>query len=167
MDGDGVMPEERREQVTRVAIDQGQRANQKLAGYDGRRQPSMGGTSRISRQVPGPTRPGGAIPPAYSLGLTFTYSLSDLRGHAVTPRSKYSAMGCNQLQTVPPASADCYECGALHNSNPCLSAMFSISYRRSQPRSQPFNGKPREACYNTRKPAFPVSPYQASGWITN
>src|SRR5271165_881301 len=39
-------------------------------------------------------------------------------GHAVTPRSKYSATGCNQRQTVPPASADCYECGAIHNSNP-------------------------------------------------
>src|SRR5271166_4025193 len=45
-------------------------------------------------------------------------------GHAVTPRSKYSAMGCNQLQTVPPASADCYRCAATHNSNPCLSAIF-------------------------------------------
>ncbi len=43
-------------------------------------------------------------------------------GHAVTPLSRYSTMGRNQLPTVPPASADCYECEAIHNSNPCLCA---------------------------------------------
>jgi hypothetical protein len=39
--------------------------------------------------------------------LALKYSPSNFCGHAVTLRSKYSAMGCNQLQTVPPASADC------------------------------------------------------------
>ena len=64
-----------------------------------------------------------------------TSTASNFRGHAVTPRSKYSSMGCNQLQTVPPASADCYECGAIHNSNPCLSAitiLFSYACKALQ-----------------------------------
>jgi len=45
------MPEERREQVTRVGIYQSQRATGGLADRDGRRQPSMGGTSRMNREV--------------------------------------------------------------------------------------------------------------------
>ena len=73
------MPEEQREQVTRVVIYQSQRAEE-LADLDGRRQPSMGGTSRMNREVqvricerlgvkfPGPTRPRGAIPRGYSPG---------------------------------------------------------------------------------------------------
>jgi len=44
------MPEEQREQVTRVVIYQSQRAEE-LADLDGRRQPSMGGTSRMNREV--------------------------------------------------------------------------------------------------------------------
>ena len=60
---------ERREQVTRVAIKQSQRVKpEELAGLDGRRQSSMGGTSRMNREIqvricerlgvkfPGPTR---------------------------------------------------------------------------------------------------------------
>ena len=46
------MPGERREQVTRVAIEQSQRVKpEELAGPDGRRQSSMGGTSRMNREV--------------------------------------------------------------------------------------------------------------------
>jgi len=46
------MSEERREQVTRVAIKQSQRVKpEELAGLDGRRQSSMGGTSRMNREV--------------------------------------------------------------------------------------------------------------------
>ena len=61
---------ERRERVTRVAIKQSQRVKpEELAGLDGRRQSSMGGTSRMNREIqvricerlgvkfPGPTRP--------------------------------------------------------------------------------------------------------------
>src|SRR5271166_430472 len=47
-------------------------------------------------------------------------------GHAVTPRSKYSATGCNQLQTVPPASANCLKCRTNQHSNPCLAITSSI-----------------------------------------
>jgi hypothetical protein len=72
------MPVERREQVTCFAIVRVNGQPEELDGRDGRRQPSMGGTSRVSReaqaricerlgvQFSGPTRPRGAIPRAYS-----------------------------------------------------------------------------------------------------
>src|SRR4029453_3533325 len=62
------MPVERREQVTRVGIVRVNGQPEELDGSDGRRQPSMGGTSRVSREAqaricdrlgvkfPGPTR---------------------------------------------------------------------------------------------------------------
>ena len=63
------MPVERRKQVTRVGLINGSTAGRMNPfGFGGRRQPSMGGTSRISReayvrfcerlwvQFPGPTR---------------------------------------------------------------------------------------------------------------
>jgi hypothetical protein len=62
------MPAERREQVTRVGVVRVNGQPEELAGSDGRRQPSMGGTSRVSREAqaricerlgvkfPGPTR---------------------------------------------------------------------------------------------------------------
>jgi hypothetical protein len=66
------MPVERREQVTRVELIDGSTAcRMNPVGFGGRRQPSMGGTSRISREAyvrfceglgvkfPGPTRPRG------------------------------------------------------------------------------------------------------------
>jgi hypothetical protein len=63
------MPVERRGQVTRIRINRVNGQPEELEGLDGRRQPSLGGTSRISREVyvrfcerlgvqfPGPTRP--------------------------------------------------------------------------------------------------------------
>jgi hypothetical protein len=63
------MPVERRGQVTRIRISRVNGQPDELEGLDGRRQPSLGGTSRISReayvrfcerlgvQSPGPTRP--------------------------------------------------------------------------------------------------------------
>ena len=63
------MPAERREQVTRVGIVRVNGQPEELDGSDGRRQPSMGGTSRVSREAqaricerlgakfPGQTRP--------------------------------------------------------------------------------------------------------------
>ena len=46
------MPEEQREQVTNVAIEESQRAKpEELADHDERRQPLMGGTRRISRKA--------------------------------------------------------------------------------------------------------------------
>ena len=63
------MPVERREQVTRIRISRVNGQPEELEVLDGRRQPSLGGTSRISREVyvrfcerlgvrlPGPTRP--------------------------------------------------------------------------------------------------------------
>jgi hypothetical protein len=74
------MPVERREQVTCFAIVRVNGQPEELDGRDGRRQPSMGGTSRVSReaqaricerlgvQFSGPTRPRGEIPRAYSPG---------------------------------------------------------------------------------------------------
>src|SRR6266436_7728290 len=66
------MPVERREQVTRVELIDGSTAcRMNPVGFGGRRQPSLGGTSRISREAyvrfceglgvkfPGPTRPRG------------------------------------------------------------------------------------------------------------
>ena len=62
------MPAEGREQVTRIRISRVNGQPEELEGLDGRRQPSMGGTSRVSReaqariceglrvQFPGPTR---------------------------------------------------------------------------------------------------------------
>ena len=62
------MPVERRGQVTRIGISRVNGQPEELEGLDGRRQPSLGGTSRISReayvrfcerlgvQFPGPTR---------------------------------------------------------------------------------------------------------------
>src|SRR5215510_14421832 len=64
------MPAERREQVTRVGTVRVNGQPEELDGSDGRRQPSMGGTSRVSREAqalicerlgvkfPGPTRRG-------------------------------------------------------------------------------------------------------------
>src|ERR1035437_8054964 len=72
------MPVERREQVTRIGIVRVNGKPEELDGRDGGQQPSMGGTSRVSREAqaricerlgvkfPGPTRPRGVIPRAYS-----------------------------------------------------------------------------------------------------
>jgi hypothetical protein len=74
------MPGEGRGQVTCIEIVRVNGQPEELDGLDGRRQPSMGGTSRVSReaqariceglgvQLPGPTRPQGAIPWADSAG---------------------------------------------------------------------------------------------------
>src|ERR1035437_5051366 len=74
------MPVERREQVTRIGIVRVNGKPEELDGRDGGQQPSMGGTSRVSREAqaricerlgvkfPGPTRPRGVIPRAYSPG---------------------------------------------------------------------------------------------------
>src|SRR5450631_293905 len=63
------MAVEGREQVTRIGIVRVNGQPEELAGPDGRRQPSVGGTSRMNREVqvrfcerlgvkfPGPTRP--------------------------------------------------------------------------------------------------------------
>src|SRR5664279_4233020 len=68
------MPLERREQVTRIGIVRVNGKPEELDGHDGGRQPSMGGTSRVSREAqaricerlgvkfPGPTRPRGETP---------------------------------------------------------------------------------------------------------
>jgi hypothetical protein len=45
------MPVERRGQVTRVEIDRVNGQPEELAGFGGRRQPSLGGTSRMNREV--------------------------------------------------------------------------------------------------------------------
>ena len=45
------MPGERREQVTRIGIVRVNGKPEELDGPDGRRQPSMGGTSRVSREA--------------------------------------------------------------------------------------------------------------------
>ena len=83
------MPVERRKQVTRVAIVLVNWLNQEEpAGCDGRRQPSMGGTSRVSREAharfceglgvkfPGPTRrrsdSGRLLRPAQHVGIVGT-----------------------------------------------------------------------------------------------
>src|ERR1039458_6809954 len=64
------MPVEQREQVTRVEVDRVNWQQEEPAGFGGRRQPSLGGTSRVNREVyarfcerlgvrvPGPTRRG-------------------------------------------------------------------------------------------------------------
>src|ERR1035437_526386 len=74
------MPVERREQVTRIGIVRVNGKPEELDGRDGGQQPSMGGTSRVSREAqaricerlgvkfPGPTRPRGEIPAGYSPG---------------------------------------------------------------------------------------------------
>jgi hypothetical protein len=74
---------ERREQVTRVETDLGQRATAGPRWLDGRRQPFGGGTSRISRgayvrfceslgvQFPGATRRVGATAVATATGWSF------------------------------------------------------------------------------------------------
>ena len=63
------MSVERRGQVTRIGIVRVNGQPEELDGSDGRRQPSLGGTSRVSREAqarfreglgvkfPGPTRP--------------------------------------------------------------------------------------------------------------
>jgi hypothetical protein len=71
------MPVERRGQVTRIRISRVNGQPEELEGLDGRRQPSLGGTSRISREAyvrfcerlgvkfPGATRPKvGTVEPA-------------------------------------------------------------------------------------------------------
>jgi hypothetical protein len=45
------MPVERREQVTRVEIVRVNGQPEELAGFGGRRQPSLGGTSRMNREI--------------------------------------------------------------------------------------------------------------------
>jgi hypothetical protein len=45
------MPVEQREQVTRVEIVRVNGQPEELAGFGGRRQPSLGGTSRMNREV--------------------------------------------------------------------------------------------------------------------
>ena len=45
------MPVERREQVTRVEIVRVNGQPEELAGLGGRRQPSLGGTSRMNREI--------------------------------------------------------------------------------------------------------------------
>ena len=72
------MVAEGREQVTRIGIVRVNGQPEELDGPDGRRQPSKGGTSRVSREAqaricerlgvkfPGPTRPRGEIPRADS-----------------------------------------------------------------------------------------------------
>jgi len=72
------MAVEGREQATCIGIVRVNGQPEELDGLDGRRQPSMGGTSRVSREAqarfreglgvkfPGPTRPRGAIPRADS-----------------------------------------------------------------------------------------------------
>ena len=45
------MPVERREQVTRIGIVRVNGQPEELDGPDGRRQPSIGGTSQISREA--------------------------------------------------------------------------------------------------------------------
>jgi hypothetical protein len=71
-----VMAVEGREQVTCIGIVRVNGQPEELHGLDGRRQPSMGGTSRVSREAqarfcerlgakfPGATRPRGEIPRA-------------------------------------------------------------------------------------------------------
>jgi hypothetical protein len=72
------MPVERREQVTRIAIVRVNGQPEELDGRAGRQQPSLGGTSRMNREIhvricerlgvqsPGATRPRGEIPRGYS-----------------------------------------------------------------------------------------------------
>jgi hypothetical protein len=74
------MAVEGREQATCIEIVRVNGQPEELDGLDGRRQPSRGGTSRVSREaqariceglgvkVPGPTRPRGETPWAYSPG---------------------------------------------------------------------------------------------------
>ena len=50
-DGGGVMPVERREQVTRIGVARVNGKPEELDGPDGGQQPSMGGTSRVSREL--------------------------------------------------------------------------------------------------------------------
>jgi len=50
------MPAERREQVTRVEIVRVNGQPEELAGFGGRRQPSLGGTSRMNREIYGGRR---------------------------------------------------------------------------------------------------------------
>jgi hypothetical protein len=45
------MPVERRGQVTCIGIVRVNWQQEELDGFDGRRQPSMGGTSRVSREA--------------------------------------------------------------------------------------------------------------------
>src|SRR5215471_6449784 len=45
------MPVEGREQVTRIRINRVNGQPEELEGLDGRRQPSVGGTSRVSREA--------------------------------------------------------------------------------------------------------------------
>src|SRR5262245_35179658 len=45
------MPVERREQVTRAEIVRVNGQPEELAGFGGRRQPSLGGTSRMNREI--------------------------------------------------------------------------------------------------------------------
>jgi hypothetical protein len=72
------MPVERREQVTRIRIVRVNGKPEEPDGRDGGQRPLMGGTSRVSREaqaricerlgvkLPGPTRPRGETPRAYS-----------------------------------------------------------------------------------------------------
>src|SRR6516165_4237450 len=49
--GGGVISAEGREQVTRIRINRVNGQPEELEGLDGRRQPSVGGTSRVSREA--------------------------------------------------------------------------------------------------------------------
>ena len=123
------MPVERRKQVTRVAIVLVNWLNQEEpAGCDGRRQPSMGGTSRVSREAharfceglgvkfPGPTRRRsgriGGFEQSGHVGIAGTTIVTmnklPLAGGAAAtfsrgPRRAFlSAVGCRSARSLPP-----------------------------------------------------------------
>jgi hypothetical protein len=98
----GVMPVERREQVTRIRISRVNGQPEELEGLDGRRQPSLGGTSRISREVyvrfcerlgvqfPGPTRPKvgqGRVCTSKAKAFSFTHRTKVIAGGTVRKNS--------------------------------------------------------------------------------
>src|SRR5713226_1462382 len=92
---------EGREQVTRIGIVRVNGQPEELDGPDGRRQPSMGGTSRVSREAqaricerlgvkfPGATRPRGETPRGYSpCGAGETDGIGNRRVYRVAAGTK-------------------------------------------------------------------------------